>query len=250
MKRLIGAHFLMFVALTALAAGGGACASSKTNQTTSARKTKAAGTAVLHTGRKGNDGQVSLLARAFLPSSAKAHSGFAYYGYLVFNDSSPATAFARRTASKFYLGMLAQVNAARESAGTHRENMAVLYLPLNDSAAADTLIKEQDAQGVVAAYDYTRARGLANQLKRAGKTIPSVAIIGSTRPLSTGDSSGTIDVVDLTDPGTVAERMERFREALETRERPASEDVVLKRLRAYFAWAETAAHDGPTQLTF
>jgi hypothetical protein len=250
MMRMIGAHFLMFVALIALATGGGACASSKTDQTASARKTKTAGPAVLHTGRQGNNGQVSLLARAFLPSSAKAHSGFAYYGYLVFTDSSPASAFARRTASKFYLGMLAQVNTARESAGTRRENMAVLYLPLNDSATAEALIKEQDAQGVVAAYDYTRARAISNQLKRAGKTIPSVAIIGSTRPLGTGDAPGTLDVVDLTDPGTVAERMEHFRDALETRERPVSEDVVLKRLRAYFAWADSAAHDGPTQLTF
>jgi hypothetical protein len=250
MKRTIAARFLMFVAGLALVTGAAACASNKANQTAATNKMgKAPGTTVLHTSQ-GSDGQVSLLARAFLPSSAKAHSGFAYYGYLVFTDSSPASAFARRTASKFYLGMLAQRNAAKESSGIRRENMAVLYLPLNEDAATEALIKEQDAQGVAAAYDYTRARGIATQLRRAGKTIPGVAIIGSTRPLTSGESVGAIDVVDLTDPGTVAERMERFRDSLETRERPMSDDVVLKRLRAYFAWAEAAGRDGPTQLTF
>ena len=146
--------------------------------------------------------------------------------------------------------MLAQVNAVNAGAGLRRENMAVLYLPLLDSASPEALIKEQDAQGVVASYDYIRARGIATQLKRAGKTIPGVAIIGSTRPLGAGTTPDTIDVVDLTDPGTVSDRMERFRDALETRERPMGDEIVLKRLRAYFAWAETAGHDGPMQLTF
>jgi hypothetical protein len=249
MKKTFEVEAVMTAVAIALAMGGVACASSKTGQAASVHKSKASGTAALHTGQ-GTDGQVSLLARAFLPSSAKAHSGFAYYGYLVFTDSSPASAFARRTASKFYLGMLAQVNAAKQNSGIRRENMAVLYLPLNEGATAEALIKEQDAQAVVAAYDYTRARGIATQLKRAGKTIPGVAIIGSTRPVTSGESLGAIDVVDLTDPGTVAERMERFRDTLEIHERPMSDDVVLKRLRAYFAWAEAAGRDGPTQLTF
>jgi hypothetical protein len=252
MKRTIAAEFLMFVAGLALVTGAAACASSKTGQTATNKASMASGT-VLHTGKQRKDGQVSLLARAFLPSSAKAHSGFAYYGYLVFTDSSPASAFARRTASKFYLGMLAQVNAAREGAGIHRENMAVLYLPLKDGAATEALIKEQDAQGVVASYDYARAHAISAQLKRAGKTVPGVAIIGSTRPLTSGETPDATDIVDLTDPGTVAERMEHFRDALETRERLGHEDgqaLVLKRLRAYFAWAEQARQEGPTQLTF
>lgn len=250
MKRTIAAEFLMFVAGLALVTGAAACASSKTGQTAVTKAAKVPAAAVLHTGKQRNDGQVSLLARAFLPSSAKAHSGFAYYGYLVFTDSSPASAFARRTASKFYLGLLAQVNAANQSASIRRENMAVLYLPVNEDVAAETLISEQDAQAVVAAYDYVRARAIAAQLKRSGKTVPGVAIIGSTRPLSPGESADAIDVVDLTDPGTVAERMERFRDSLETREHPVNDEVVLKRLRAYFAWAEAAGREGPTQLTF
>jgi hypothetical protein len=249
MKR-IQAEFLMFATTIALLAGDAACASSKTGQAAAGPGTKPSGAAVLRTSRLRKDGQSSLLARAFLPASAKAHSGFAYYGYLVFTDSSPSSAFARRTACKLYLDMLAQMNAVNAGAGLRRDNMAVLYLPLNDGTAPDSLIKEQDAQAVVAAYDYTRARGISTQLKRAGKTIPGVAIIGSTRPLGAGSLPDTIDVVDLTDPGTVSDRMERFRDVLETRERPAGEDVVLKRLRAYFAWAENTAHDGPMQLTF
>ncbi len=249
MKRMLEAKFLMFAAVITLVAGGIACASSKASQTASAGK-KGAASAALHTGRHGKDGQVSLLARALLPSSAKAHSGFAYYGYLVFLDTSPSSAFARRTASKFALGMLDRMNAAKNITGIQRENMAVLYVPVNDGAAAETLIKEQDAQALVAAYDYTRARAISTQLKSAGKTVPGVAVVGSTRPLTAGESPDSIDVLDLTDPGTVAERMEKFRDALETRERPASEDAVLTRLRAYFAWAETAGSDGPTQLSF
>lgn len=248
MKRM-QAEFLMFATAIALLAGDAACASSKTGQA-AGQGTKASGAAVLRTSRLGKDGKSSLLARAFLPASAKAHSGFAYYGYLIFTDSTPSSAFARRTACKLYLDMLTQVNAVNAGAGLGRANMAVLYLPLIDGATPEALIKEQDAQGVVAAYDYIRARGIATQLKRAGKTIPGVAIIGSTRPLGAGSLPDTIDVVDLTDPGTVSDRMERFRDVLETRERPAGEDVVLKRLRAYFAWAENTEHDGPMQLTF
>jgi hypothetical protein len=251
MKRTIAVRFLMSVAGLALVTGAVACASGKASQKAAATQpSKTSTAAALYAGKQSKDGQVSLLARALLPASAKTHSGFAYYGYLVFTDSSPASGFARRTASKFTLGMLDKGNATKQNAGIRRENMAVLYLPVSEDVATEALITEQDAQAVVSSYDYTRARAIASQLKRAGKTVPGVAIVGSTRPLSAGESPGEVDILDLTDPGTVVDRMERFRDSLETRERPVSDDLVLKRLRATFAWAESSGREGPTQLSF
>jgi hypothetical protein len=151
--------------------------------------------------------------------------------------------------------MLTHVYAASDKPGVRREDMAVLYVPLADKAAADSLIGDRDPQSLLVAYNYVRARAIASRLKRAGKSIPDVAIIGSTRPLAanTAVDSDAIDVVDLTDPGTVAERMERFRDFLQAGERHLSEGghpIVLKRVREFLAWAETAAHDVSPVLTF
>jgi hypothetical protein len=150
--------------------------------------------------------------------------------------------------------MLAHVYVAGEKPGVRRENMAVLYVPMAGKAA-DSLIEDRDPQALLAAYNYVGARGMAGRLKRAGKTIPDVAIIGSTRPLAADAAvdSAAIDVVDLTDPGTVGERMERFRDFMETGERHLSEGgqpIVLKRVREFIAWAGTAAHDGSRVLRF
>jgi hypothetical protein len=256
MTRMIEAERLMIVAAIALAASGVSCATNDAGQPASPRRAKTSGNAVFNASqqRAGRaEAQVSLLARAFLPPATEAHPGFAYYAYLLFTDSSPASAPARRAASAFYLGMLSHVHAANEKTGVRREDMAVLYVPVTDKAAADSLIGERDQQALIAAYDYVRARGMVRELKRAGKAIPKVAIIGGPRPLTAGVALGTMDVVDLTDPGTVAERMERFRDSLEAGERHVNEGgqpVVLKRLREYFAWAGTAGRDGSTLLTF
>lgn len=201
------------------------------------------------------EAQVSLLARAFLPPQSETHPGFAYYAYLVFADSTPNSAPARRAASAFYLDMLTHVRVSGDKTGIKRGQMAVLYVPLTDRAAAASLVGAHDPQALLAAYDYVRIRGLTRLLKAKGKAIPDVAIIGSTRPLSPGRAldATTIDVVDLADPGTVTERMERFRSAFEAGERQVSEGgqpIVLKRLRDYFAWAEASDRDGPRTLTF
>jgi len=238
--------------------GGGACAFQDAAPPPSPRIAKATGNAVYTASRKkagAAEAQVNLLARAFLPSASEAHPGFAYYAYLLFTDSTPNSAPARRAASATYLDMLSHVYAAGEKPGIKREDMAVLYVPMADKAAADSLIAERDAQALLSAYNYSRARGMAGRLKRAGKLIPDVAIIGSTRPLAANGTfaSDAIDVVDLTDPGTVAERMERFRDSLVAGERHLSEGgqpIVLKRLHDFFAWAETAAHDAPSHMTF
>jgi hypothetical protein len=219
--------------------------------------TKPTGHVVYNASRKstgGAEAQVNLLARAFLPQSSEAHPGFAYYAYLLFTDSSPNSAPARRAASATYLGMLTHVYAAGEKPAVRRENMAVLYVPMAGKTA-DSMIEDRDPQALLAAYNYVGARGMAGRLKRAGKTIPDVAIIGSTRPLGADAAvdSAAVDVVDLTDPGTVEERMARFRDSLETGERHLSEGgqpIVLKRVRAFIAWAETAAHEISPVLRF
>lgn len=221
-----------------------------------ARATGAAGNAVYTAPRRKADGgeaQVNLLARAFLAPASEAQTGFAYYAYLVFTDSSPASAPARRATSAAYLEMLTHV--AREKQGAARADMAVLFVPLADKAAAGGLLKERDPQSLLAAYDYPRARGMAGALKRAGKAVPGVAIVGSSRPLAANatPAADAIDVVDLSDPGTARERLERFRDSLETGERHLSEGgqpVVLKRLREFFAWADAASSGGPTTLSF
>jgi hypothetical protein len=258
LDRVIEADRLLFAATLVMAVCGAACAAQDATLPSSPRISKAAGNAVYTASRKktgGAEAQVNLLARAFLPPSSEAHPGFAYYAYLLFTDSTPNSAPARRAASASYLGMLAHVYAASEKLGIKREDMAVLYVPMADKVAADSLMADRDPQGLLAAYNYVRARGIAGRLKRAGKTIPDVAIIGSTRPLAANGviDSDAIDVVDLSDPGTVAERMERFRDSLEAGERHLSEGgqpIVLKRLHEFFAWAETAGHDGSSVMTF
>jgi hypothetical protein len=249
----------LLLAAALVAASGIACAGHDAAQpTASPRISRASASTVYNATRKravGTEAQVNLLARAFLPPSREAHPGFAYYAYLLFTDSSPTSAPARRAASATYLDMLTQVQPAGQKSGLRREDMAVLYVPLADKAAADSLIRDRDPQGLLAAYNYVRARGMAGLLKRAGKTIPDVAIIGCSRPLAVQSvvDFDTVDVVDLTDPGTVRERMERFRDSLESGERHVSEGgqaVVLRRLREFFTWAEAAAHDASPVLTF
>jgi hypothetical protein len=254
-KRAINAHRLALAATLATAASGAACGAH--DAATSSRASRLSGSVVYQASRKkagGAEAQVSLLARAFLPVSSEAHPGFAYYAYLLFTDGSPSSAAARRAASAAYLDMLTHVSAKSEKSGVKRADMAVLYVPLADDTAAGSLLKDRDPQALLAAYNYVRARSIANVLKRTGKTIPNVAIIGSPRPLAANAAirSETIDVVDLSDPGTVEERMERFRNSLQAGEGHLMEGgkpIVLQRLRDYFAWAE-APPDATRVLTF
>jgi hypothetical protein len=243
----------VFVALC-----GSACAAHDTAAQSAARMSKSAGSTVYNASRKGNgeaEAHVSLLARAFLPASSDVQPGFAYYAYLLFTDSSPNSAPARRAVSATYLGMLNHVHAANEKTGISREGMAVLYVPLVDQAPADSLMKDRDPQALLSAYNYVRARGMAARLKHAGKRIPDVAIIGSRRPLTVNTvvEANAIDVVDLTDPGTAAERMERFRDSLQAGERHLIQEgqpIVLTRVHEFFLWADATAHDVPRVLTF
>jgi hypothetical protein len=254
-KRAIGACQLLFATALATAAGGASCGAH--DAATSSRTSGLSSNVVYHASRKragGAQSQVSLLAGAFLPASSEALPGFAYYAYLLFTDGSPSSAPARRAASAAYLGMLSRVATANERAGVRRADMAVLYVPLADTTVAGSLIKEREPQALLAAYSYVRARAIASLLKRAGKTVPDVAIIGSTRPLAAKAAINpeTIDVVDLSDPGTVEERMERFRNSLQAGEGQLIEGgrpIVLKRLREYFAWAE-APPEASRVLTF
>jgi hypothetical protein len=240
---------------------GAACVAHDTAAQSAARMSRPAGNTVYHASRKGNgetEAHVSLLARAFLPAASDVQPGFAYYAYLLFTDSSPNSAPARRAASAAYLDMLTHVHAANEKTGIGREEMAVLYVPLVDQAPADSLMRDREPQALLSAYNYVRARGMAARLKRAGKKIPDVAIIGSRRPVPgnavvDADTADAIDVVDLTDPGTAAERMERFRDSLQAGERHLIQEgqpIVLTRLHEFFLWANVTAHNAPRVLTF
>jgi hypothetical protein len=256
MKRAIDDESLLFTVVL-VAVGGLACAAHDSATQSAARKSRPGEDAVYHASRKENPGAeapVNLLARAFLPASSDVQPGFAYYAYLLFVDNSPNTAPARRAASATYLDMLTHVRAGAEMAGVRRADMAVLYVPVVDKAPTGSLIKDRDPQALLSAYNYARARGMVARLKRAGKKIPEVAIVGCRQPLaaSTTVSSDTIDVVDLTDPGTAAERIERFRDSLQASEHPLNQEgqpLVLKRLHEFFLWAD-ADHDTPRVLTF
>jgi len=259
LKRATEAEYLLFAAML-MAAGGPACVAHDTAAQSAASMSRPGENTVYGygAGRKekaGTEAQVSLLARAFLSASSDVQPGFAYYAYLLFVDSSPNSAPARRAASATYLGMLTHVRAGSERAGISREDMAVLYVPLVDQSPADSLIKDRDPQALLSAYNYVRARGMAARLKRAGKKIPDVAIVGSRRPLTASTAVGpeAIDVVDLTDPGTAAERMERFRDSLQAGERHLIQEgqpIVLTRVHEFFLWADATAHDVPRVLTF
>lgn len=257
LKRVIEVESLLFAAaLTAVC--GSACMAHDPAAQSAAHMSGSAGNTVYNANRNakgGTEAQVSLLARAFLPASSDVQPGFAYYAYLLFVDSSPNSAPARRAASATYLSMLTNVHAASEKAGISREDMAVLYIPLVDQVPAESLIKDRDPQALLSAYNYVGARGMVARLKRAGKKIPDVAIVGSRRPLTVRAAFGAdaIDVVDLTDPGTAAERLERFRDSLQAGERHLSQEgqpIVLTRLHEFFLWAAVAAHDVSRVLTF
>ena len=237
---------------------GSACVAHDTAAQSAARMSKSAGNTVYHASRKENGGteaHVSLLARAFLPAASDVQPGFAYYAYLLFTDSSPNTAPARRAASAAYLDLLNHVHAANEKTGIGREDMAVLYVPLVDQAPADSLMRDREPRALLSAYNYGRARSMAARLKRAGKKIPDVAIVGSRRPVTVNAAvdADAIDVVDLTDPGTAEERVERFRDSLQAGERHLLQEgqpIVLTRLHEFFLWANVTAHDAPRVLTF
>jgi hypothetical protein len=255
-KRAIEVECLLLAGL--MAASGAGCVAHDTAAQSAACTSSLAGNTVYNASRKEKgepEAQLSLLARAFLSGSSDVQPGFAYYAYLLFVDSSPNSAPARRAASASYLGMLTHVRAASEKTGVRREDMAVLYVPLVDQSPAESLAKDRDAQGLLSAYNYVRARGMVSRLKRAGKKVPDVAIVGSRRPLTVGAAVGAdaIDVVDLTDPGTAAERIERFQASLQAGERHLSQEgrpIVLKRLQEFFLWADSAGRDSPRVLTF
>jgi hypothetical protein len=257
MKRAIEIERLLFAAAI-VAIGGPACMAHDSDAQSAARRSRSGDNAVYHASRKdgaGAEAPVSLLARAFLSASGDVQPGFAYYAYLLFIDSSPNTAPARRAASATCLEMLTHVRAGGEMAGLRREDMAVLYVPVADQTPTSSLNKDREPQALLSAYDYVRARGMVARLKRAGKRIPDVAIVGSRQPLSNSSAvvSDAIDVVDLTDPGTATERIERFRDSLQASKRHVSQEarpLVLARLHEYFLWADADAHDAPRVLTF
>jgi hypothetical protein len=133
--------------------------------------------------------------------------------------------------------------------------MAVLYVPLADKSAEAGLMRDKDPQDLLAAYNYRRARSVAGRLQLAGKTVPNVAIVGSTRPLGANAAldGADVDVVDLTNPGTVEERMHALRSSLESsgaRPGEAGRPMVLQRLRQYFASVTSVTDDTSQTLTF
>ncbi len=256
-KQGLASDHLLFAAALALVAG--ACSAHDAPIPTPSPMPRVSASAVYAADPPkvgGAEAKVSLLARAFLPPTNEALPGFAYYAYLVFIDRSPTDAAARRAASAMYLGMLTHVHVTSPESGIRREDMAVLYVPLADPTAVRSLMAFRDPQSLLVAYNYDRAGQLAARIRQAGKTVPDVAIIGSPVPLAADApiDSGAIDIVDLTDPGTVEERMERFRNTLEAGELHLTDEgrpVVLDRLRGFFAWANTAGQEGsPATLTF
>jgi hypothetical protein len=202
-----------------------------------------ASSAVTSRPRAGLDGkevQVNLLARAFLPGAEPAEKGFAYYAYLLFSGNDKPTAAARLGATVAYLDMFNDVSVAGAESGTPKHMMAVLYAPVR-SDQANGLAGSRDPEAMLRAYNYDRAHVIVNALRREGRKVPDVALVGCRQPLDQGSTvdSKDVTVVDLmlSDGDKVRGRLKSFQDKLEAGKTDldqGGENVVFRALRSWF----------------
>lgn len=194
----------------------------------------------------GQEAKVSLLARAFLPGAKPSENGFAYYAYLLFAVKNRPTTTARLGAAAAYLDMFSDVSRAGEH-GVPKQHMAVLYAPvLKDEASR--LIESKDPEVMLKAYNYDRARVIVGALRREGRKVPDVAIVGCRHPLDQGAQVDIADVavVDLmlSDDAKIRERMQSFETKLQVGKKElneSGENVLLHAVRQWFAIVGMAA---------
>jgi len=191
-------------------------------------------------GLDGSPQRVDLLARAFLADSDSAEPGFAYYAYVVFAVRDQSTATARRQVALSYLDMFTDVSGV-SAALVQRKDLAILYAPIRGAKPA-ALASGRDPEALLNAYDYDRARVLVGALRRAGRKVPDVSIIGCPTPLDPGSRIDMKDVsiVDLSmsDDEKIRERIQTFRDSLESGKgelNASGEPAILKHLRKLFA---------------
>ena len=164
--------------------------------------------------------EIDLLARAFLPRNQRSAPGFSYYGYLLFADRTSASLKTRRAACVGVLEILDGVKEVKlvKKPGTEiplqESDLAVLYTPVKSVEAARGIIKERRVLGCVRDYDYVTALLWANILIEAGGQIPGVALVGSTRPIDSGEhlDREAVYIVNLSaeETGVVHRKIQHF----------------------------------------
>ncbi len=199
----------------------------------------------------GSEMRIDLLARQLLVRGSPVPSGYAYHCYLLFADSSAEGEGARRAAATAYLRLLRDVTEV--GAIVRPQNMAVLFAPVRDRGSASEVLKTRDVALFLRDYDYDSARLLVNSLRRAGKSIPSVAIVGSRLPLQADERAAKgggapVSIVDLDVPDEteIERRVLRLRDELEAGKTEVSqrgEVAVLSRLRAFFRLVGSVGED-------
>ncbi len=183
--------------------------------------------------------RVDLLARQFLVRLEAPPSGYAYYCSLLFADKSEGRANSRRLAASAYLRLLSDVVDVRDLKNVRPENMALLMSFIKTYGAAQAVLKDRDVEVFLASYDYDRAQLLCSRLRRTGRDVPAVSIVGSRAPIEDMDPIEPRAVFIVSLDASTDGRFEAGIDELPHEGEPA----VLRAMRKFFALVGESLED-------